>query len=109
MRACIAGGGLAGSLLAWRLAQARGWQIDLVLGERQHSDATAASGGAVRAFERHPEQRRLAVASMVELLGSQTLRRWADFRLADSVYLSGDAGGLDAAVAEIEGVLPGSA
>ena len=43
MRACIVGGGLAGSLLAWRLAQAAsGWDIDLVPGERRRADATAA-------------------------------------------------------------------
>ena len=109
MRACIVGGGLAGSLLAWRLAQATAsWHIDLVLGESCRTDATAASGGAVRAYEPHPEQRRLATVSMVELLTSRTLRQWADYRQAGSVYLRRSADGLDAAVADIELMLPGS-
>jgi glycine/D-amino acid oxidase-like deaminating enzyme len=108
VRACIIGGGLAGSLLAWRLAQAApGWRIDLIVGERRTADATAASGGAVRAYERHPEQRRLATASMVELLGSRTLREWSDFHQIGTVYLRRNADGLDAEVADIEPVLPG--
>lgn len=110
VRACVVGGGLAGSLLAWRLAGAsRSWRIDLVAGHRTRSDATAASGGAVRAFELHPAQRRLAAMSMAELLGSRTLRQWADFRQVPSVYLTGDAEPVDAAVADIEELLPGAA
>lgn len=108
VRACIVGGGLAGSLLAWRLATAsRSWRIDLVAGHRRGADATTASGGAVRAYEAHPEQRGLAAMSMVELLGSRTLRRWADFRRVESVYLAEDAGPLDGAVADIDELLPG--
>jgi glycine/D-amino acid oxidase-like deaminating enzyme len=119
VRVCIIGAGLAGSLLAWRLAQATtGWRIDLMLGVRPSTsgdlpgdirDATAASGGAVRAFEAHPEQRRLAIASMVELLASRTLRQWSDYRPAHVVNLRRTAAGLDAALAEIELMLPGSA
>jgi len=109
VRACIVGGGLAGSLLAWRLAQvASGWDIDLVLGERRRADATAASGGAVRAYETHAEQRRLAAASMAELLASPTLRQWADYRQGGSVYLRHSAVGLGPEVADIERMLPGS-
>lgn len=109
MRACIVGGGLAGALLAWRLARAAdGWDIELVLGG-DRPDATSASGGAVRAYEADPEQRRLATAGMVELLASRTLRRWADFRQVESVYLRRDGDGLAGAVAEIELLLPGSA
>ena len=108
MRACIVGGGLAGSLLAWRLAQATtGWQIDLLLGDRGRDDATAASGGAVRAYEPEPEQRRLATDSMVELLASRTLRGWAEYRIARTVYLRRTTDGLAAAVADIELMLPG--
>jgi glycine/D-amino acid oxidase-like deaminating enzyme len=110
VRACIVGGGLAGTLLAWRLAQATtGWRIDLVLGgPATTADATAASGGSVRAFESHPEQRRLAIASMVELLASRTLRQWSDYRPARAVSLRRSTDGLDAAVADIELMLPGS-
>lgn len=110
VRACVVGGGLAGSLLAWRLAAAsRSWRIDLVAGHGTRADATAASGGAVRAFETNPAQRRLAAMSMVELLGSRTLRQWADFRQVPSVYLTGDAEPVDGALADIEELLPGAA
>ena len=109
MRACVVGGGLAGSLLAWRLARATSrWDIHLVSGGRR-ADATAASGGAVRAYEPDPMQRRLATVSMVELLGSRTLRDWADYRPGEAVTLRRDGDGLDAAVADIEMLLPGSA
>lgn len=90
MRVCIVGGGLAGSLLAWRLADLAdgrpGWLIDLVLGDGA-PDATAASGGAVRAYEAEPEQRDLAVASLVELLNRPALRAWAEYRPTGTVYL----------------------
>jgi len=110
VRACVVGGGLAGSLLAWRLGQATtGWRLDLVPGERTRADATSASGGAVRAFETDPEQRRLACDSLVELLGSRTLREWSRYQRVDSVYLRAASDGLDAAVAELNEVLPGSA
>jgi glycine/D-amino acid oxidase-like deaminating enzyme len=109
VRACIVGGGLAGSLLAWRLAKAAaGWDVEVVVGERQRTDATAASGGAVRAYETDPELRLLAAASLVELLTSRTLRQWADFRQVESVYLRRGADGLIAAFADIEHLLPGS-
>lgn len=112
MRACVVGGGLAGSLLAWRLARATGltagWDVELVPGDPGRADATAASGGAVRAYEEEAEQRRLAAESMAELLASPTLRGWAGFREVGSVCLRRDAAGLAGAVADIERVLPGS-
>lgn len=119
MRACVVGGGLAGSLLAWRLALAGDWRIDLLVGDRPRADATAASGGAVRAFETDPDQRRLAIDSMAELLSSPTLRTWAGFRRTDSVYLlpADDSDGPDGSdgtagrpdLSDIEPALPGSA
>lgn len=112
MRTCVVGGGLAGSLLAWRLARSRhGGEVDLVLGDRCRVDATAASGGAVRGYETHPSQRALAVASLAELLASPTLREWGGFRPGEAVYLPAPGVGepLAAAVAEIEAALPGSA
>jgi glycine/D-amino acid oxidase-like deaminating enzyme len=113
VRACIVGGGLAGSLLAWRLARAAGptagWDVELVPGGAGRADATAASGGAVRAYEEDPEQRRLAAESMAELLASPTLRGWAGYRETGSVSLRRDAGGLAGAVADIDALLPGSA
>lgn len=107
MRACIVGGGLAGSLLAWRLAAAEpGWSVDLAAGPAR--DATGWSGGAVRAYEEDPEQRRLATAGMVELLGSRVLREWAGYVPTGSVCLRRDATGLAAAAADVELLLPGS-
>jgi glycine/D-amino acid oxidase-like deaminating enzyme len=109
VRGGIIGGGLAGSLLAWRLARAAtGWRIELIPGERCDADATAASGGAVRAYESHAGQRALAIASMAELLASRTLRRWAGYRRVGSLYLKRSIDGLAAELAEIERALPGS-
>jgi glycine/D-amino acid oxidase-like deaminating enzyme len=109
MRVCVAGGGLAGSLLAWRLAQLSGVDIELLLGNDRPRDATGASGGAVRAYEPLADQRQLAIASLTELLGSPVLQEWADFRPGESVYLRAAGAGLAAEVAEIESALPGSA
>lgn len=109
MRVCVLGGGLAGALLTWRLAAVTsGWRFDLVVGRRTSADATAASGGAVRAYEADPAQRRLATASLLELTGSPTLREWSGFRQVDSVYLSTDGAALPGAAAELAEQLPGS-
>lgn len=109
MRVRIAGGGLAGAALAWRLAQFSGITVDLLLGPHRSRDATSASGGAVRAYETLAAQRELAIASTAELLASHTLRRWAGFRRASFVYVRDDAADLPQQVSEIEQVLPGSA
>jgi glycine/D-amino acid oxidase-like deaminating enzyme len=112
VRVCVAGGGLAGSLLAWRLAQRPGVRVDLMtgrVGSQPAADATAASGGAVRAYDALPEQRRLAVASLAELLASAVLREWARYRATGFAYLRDAAAGLADEVAEIERELPGSA
>jgi glycine/D-amino acid oxidase-like deaminating enzyme len=108
VRACVIGGGLAGAMLVWRLAGRTRWELDLLTGSAGSPDATGASGGAVRGYERHREQRRLASLSMVELRSSRTLRRWARFRPVDSVYLRSDADGVDTEIAEVEARLPGS-
>ncbi len=109
MRACVVGGGLAGSLLAWRLAQRLDVHVDLVLGRHQDADATQASGGAVRAYEPSAQARSLAIASLRELLGSRVLLQWSDYRKTGFVYLrQTDAGGLAVEAAEIDRELPGS-
>ena len=109
VRVCVAGGGLAGSLLAWRLAQLAHVSVDLVLGRDRGSDATSASGGAVRAYESLAAQRQLAIASMTELLASPVLQRWANYQQATSVYIRDAVADLPAQVAEIQRELPGSA
>jgi len=110
VRVCVIGGGLAGSLLTWRLARAHPeWHIDAVAGTRTGTDATAASGGAVRAFERHPEQRELAIASILELRADATVREWCDFRRVPTFYLTERPGAVEAEVAEVEAALLGAA
>lgn len=108
MRVCVAGGGLAGALLAWRLAQQPQVSVDLLTGTAGSRDATGASGGAMRGFELLPRQRHLAIASMAELLASPVLQDWAGYRRTGFVYLPSD-GDLAGAVADIDRLLPGSA
>lgn len=105
----MAGAGLAGSLLAWRLAQRPGIRVDLLAGIDRGKDATGASGGAVRGYDALAGQRELAIASVAELLASPVLRRWGGYRQTGFVYLPGDSDGLAGAVAELERHLPGSA
>jgi glycine/D-amino acid oxidase-like deaminating enzyme len=125
VRIRVVGGGLAGSALAWRLAQRPAVRVELMTGRAGSTpaadapvapaDATAASGGAVRAYDALPEQRELAIASLVELLASPVLREWAQYRETGFAYLrapladpAGEAD-LATAMAEIERELPGSA
>ena len=113
MRVRVVGGGLAGSLLAWRLAQLPGTRVELLTGPLRAADATAASGGAVRAYDALPEQRQLATESLVELLASPVLREWAQYRETGFAYLRGSYAAGDAdlsrAISDIERELPGSA
>ncbi len=52
MQVSVLGGGLAGALLAWRLARQPGvGRVSLAPGPARDRDATAASGGAVRGYE----------------------------------------------------------
>jgi X-X-X-Leu-X-X-Gly heptad repeat protein len=112
MRIAIIGSGLAGSLLAWRLAQPPGVaELLLAPGPAAAADATAASGGAVRAYEVNPEQRALALASMAELAADPVLRAWSGFTDCGSIFLpdTGSAESLAGPVAEINATLAGSA
>jgi glycine/D-amino acid oxidase-like deaminating enzyme len=109
MRVCIAGGGIAGTLLAWRLAaRPEVEHVELLLGEDRRGDATEQSGGVVRAYERHPEGRRLATSSIAELESSPVLRAWADYRRAGAVYLRPGHDDLDRELHGIDARLPGS-
>lgn len=104
-------------MLAWRLAQRPGVRVELMTGRggSPPADATAASGGAVRAYDAVPEQRELATASLVELLASPVLREWAQYRETGFAYLRdpladpASEGSLAQALAGIERELPGSA
>jgi glycine/D-amino acid oxidase-like deaminating enzyme len=110
VRVCVVGGGLAGTLLTWRLAQRPEVErVDLLTGGDTSHDATEVSGGVVRAYEPLPEQRRLAVESLVELSASAVLRDWAGFRPGPSLYLRTWDPGVDAALRQLDRARPGSA
>lgn len=103
------GGGMAGALLAWRLARHPGVsRVSIAPGPAHGRDATAASGGAIRGFETGPAARRLAVDSMVELLGDDRLRDWAGYLESGSIYRPLRPAGLESAAAELSARLPGS-
>lgn len=108
MQVCVVGAGLAGSMLAWRLAQ-RDVQLTLITGPAEPRDATALSGGSVRAFEVDPAQRSLALDSMAELQADRRLAEWAGYLECGSVYLPSSPAGLADTAAQINAVLPDSA
>jgi glycine/D-amino acid oxidase-like deaminating enzyme len=88
MRVIVVGAGLAGALLAWRL-QAAGAAVVLIgLRTATRDDATAASGGIVRAFEPDPRLAALAAAGLAELRADPVLREWAGYREVGSLYLT---------------------
>ncbi|GAA3451785.1 NAD(P)/FAD-dependent oxidoreductase [Dactylosporangium matsuzakiense] len=90
MRITIVGAGLAGSLLAWRLATlSPGLRVDLITGPSDGADATAASGGLVRGFEVDPAAAVLAAASLAELVADPRLRAWSQYQEVGSFYLCG--------------------
>jgi glycine/D-amino acid oxidase-like deaminating enzyme len=101
----VVGGGVAGALLAWRLCGSA--EVD-VYGVLTPGDASAASGGLVRGFDRSPEACALAVESLVELRSDERLRAAAGYCEAGSVYLL--PAGYDPAesVKIVEDGLPGS-
>jgi len=108
MRVCIVGGGIAGTLLAWRLAKRPEVDVHLVLGERYGQDATGASGGLVRAFEPDEASCLAAADALAELRGSATLARWSGYREVGSLYVA-DRPPAARLLAEIDARLPGSA
>ncbi|MFJ6149764.1 NAD(P)/FAD-dependent oxidoreductase [Micromonospora profundi] len=97
-RVLVVGAGLGGALLARRLQDAGAQPVLIGAGidgpEGGYADATAASGGLVRAFEPDPAARSLATASLAELLADPMLAEQAGWRESGSLYLL-DAGDLD--------------
>jgi glycine/D-amino acid oxidase-like deaminating enzyme len=111
MRLGIVGAGLAGSLLAWRLAGLMpAASIDLHTGGAAlGGDATGASGGLVRGFEMSPSASAAAVASLAEIRDSPVLRAWTGYQEIGSLYLSAPAPDLAERANAINRVLPDSA
>ncbi|MFJ5543086.1 NAD(P)/FAD-dependent oxidoreductase [Micromonospora chalcea] len=90
-RVLVVGAGLAGVLLARRLRDAGAEAVLVGPHGGGHADATAASGGLVRAFEPDPAARSLAGASLAELRDDPALAAAAGWRATGSLYLL-DAG-----------------
>jgi glycine/D-amino acid oxidase-like deaminating enzyme len=110
-RVGIIGAGVCGSLLAWRLALSRlGWSVELI-GPTTIADATAASGGLIRGFERDPAACQMAAASLAELRSSPTLTAWSGYRETSSVYVCSatERPDVESQLAEMQRWLPGSA
>ncbi|HEU5269487.1 MAG TPA: FAD-binding oxidoreductase, partial [Jatrophihabitans sp.] len=82
-RFCIAGGGIAGALLAWRLARHGGSSVTL-LDDPAEPGATAVSGGLARGYEPDRHNAQLATRSLAELAGSDRLPQ---LRRTGSVYV----------------------
>jgi glycine/D-amino acid oxidase-like deaminating enzyme len=105
----VIGGGVAGALLAWRLAGHPDVdRVQLAPGVAGARDATAASGGAVRGYETAPAQRRLAIDSLTELLEDSRLRDWSGYTGTGSIYRPRDPALLEAGAVEVNASLPGS-
>src|ERR1044072_8126874 len=92
MRGAVIGGALLVALLTWRLVpgELRGHcHVGLWTGEvaERDADATARSGGMVRAYAETAAQSLLAARSLSELRSSPTLRDWAGYRETGSVVV----------------------
>ncbi|HEX5541040.1 MAG TPA: FAD-dependent oxidoreductase [Micromonospora sp.] len=87
-RIAVVGGGIAGSLLALRLAELLGGShVELYRDPTTSGlDATSVSGGLVRGFETELEECRLAVASLAELRSDPVLAHECGYRESSSCY-----------------------
>ncbi|MFC3455191.1 FAD-dependent oxidoreductase [Amycolatopsis speibonae] len=110
MRVGIVGGGIAGALIAWRLRRtAPRITVDVYTAGPAGGDATGASGGLVRGFERVVPLCRQAADGLAELRGDPALRSAAAYREVGSVYLLPAGAEVTEPVRVLEEVLPGSA
>ncbi|NLU80667.1 FAD-binding oxidoreductase [Micromonospora sp. HNM0581] len=107
----VVGGGLAGSLLALRLAERFGGpSVDLYLGAAtQGRDATVASGGMVRGFETDLDECRLAADSLAELRRDPALTHASGYQESPSHYFLRPEVDPDHQLALLDDVLGGSA
>jgi len=109
MHVSVIGGGLAGALLGWRLAQQPDVdRVTMAPGAARRRDATAASGGLVRGYETEPAQRRLAIDSLTELLADDRLREWAGYTETGAVYRPDHTASIEADAAEVSAALADS-
>lgn len=110
-RIAVVGGGVAGAMLALRLRRhSAALGVELFTGpDAGRSDASAASGGMVRAFETDPAATRLAAESLAELRGDARLRERVRFREHAAVYVALPGTDVAASLAVVEDVLPGAA
>lgn len=106
MKIAVVGGGVAGSLLAWRLS---GWQVDVFAGDPSTADASGASGGLVRGFDIGSDSCRLAAESLAEVLDSPLLRDWTGYQESGAVYVLPEGVDPSDSLRTVEKFLPGSA
>ena len=110
MRVVFVGAGIAGALLAWRLHRSRpGVGVEVYAATPPGPDATGASGGLVRGFDRDAVAGRLAAISLAELRGDARLLAAAAYREVGSVYLLPPGSDPTGSVRLVEELLPGSA
>jgi glycine/D-amino acid oxidase-like deaminating enzyme len=106
VKVAVVGGGVAGSLLAWRLSGAA--QVDVFTGEPSTADASGASGGLVRGFDIGSDSCRLAAESLAEVLDSAQLRDWTGYQEIGAVYVLPEDVDPSDSLRTVEKFLPGS-
>lgn len=110
VRIAVVGGGLAGTVLAWRLRRLRpSLDVTVYAGSSIDADATGTSGGILRGFETSPAAARQAAESLAELLDDPHLQAAAGYREVGSLYLLPDAGTTAEPLKHVDDWLPGSA